>query len=117
MIRLNHYGQALIEFVLLLPIFVFMLFALIDLGKLFYLKNSMESKMEDVITIYSTEKNIAYVQEKLNLTKEKMDLKIQNEENYLHFFLEKEIDFITPGFHLIFKNPYKIETKRVISYE
>ena len=47
----NKKGQALIEFVIILPIFVFMILAVIDLGKILYFGNILESKMDNVITM------------------------------------------------------------------
>lgn len=113
----NKKGQALVEFAIILPIFVFMLFASIDLGKIFYIKNNLESRLEDVVTAYQNEKQIEKIKEELKLSKEKINLSIQNEGDYSEFYLKKETDLITPGLNILLGNPYLIEAKRVIYNE
>lgn len=110
-------GQALIEFVILLPIFIFMIFGVIDLGKILYTKNNLESKMEEVITSYENVKNELEVEKKLNLEKEHIIFSITKEKEYTEFKLEKQMDIITPGLNSILGNPYQITTKRVIYSE
>lgn len=113
----NQKGQALVEFVILLPIFIFMLFTCIDFGKILYTKNNLESKMDDVITVYDDNGNVEDVKKSLNLTKEKIDLEIKSENNYLTFSLQKKIDLITPGLNLLLGNPHEAIVKRVIYNE
>lgn len=109
-------GQALVEFVIILPIFIMLLLAVIDLGTIFYSKISLESKMSDVIDSYQSGKSQEEITKLFNFTK-KDNLKILEEEDYLTFFLTKQIDIITPGLQLIFDSPYKIEVKRSILNE
>ncbi len=117
MIRNNRCGQALVEFVILLPIFIFMLFAIIDFGKILYTKNNLESKMDDVITLYESKKNVEEITEDLNLTKEKISLGKETDNAYTYFILNKEVEILTPGLNLILKNPYQASVKRVIYNE
>lgn len=114
MIQKNCHGQALVEFVILLPIFIFMLFAIIDFGKILLTQNNLESKMDDVITLYENSKNTEEIVEKLNLTNDKISLEKQNENEYVNFTLKKEVEIITPGLNLVFGSPYQASAKRVI---
>ncbi len=113
----NKHGQALVEFVIILPIFIFMIFVVIDVGKIFYIKNNLESRLEDVITLYETVSNKYKIMQDLKLEKEKIKLDIKTQENYLEFNLEKEVEIITPGLNIILNNPYKAIAKRVIYHE
>ena len=113
----NKKGQALVEFVIILPIFIFMIFGVIDLGKILYTKNNLESKMEEVITSYEKSKNEVEVERNLDLEKEHIVLSIAKEKEYTEFKLEKQMDIITPGLNSILGNPYQITTKRVIYSE
>ncbi len=108
-------GQALVEFVIILPIFIFMLFACIDFGKILYTQNNLESKMDDIITVYEKEKNVESMQEKL--AGEKIELEKKEEEEYQNFIMTKKIDIITPGLNLILGSPYEAKVKRVIYNE
>ena len=114
---MNKRGQALVEFVIILPIFIFMLFATIDIGKILYFTNKIENKLDDVISMY--EKNNTTEDIKTNLAQDikKTDLKIIKEETYVEFIIIKKIDIITPGLNLIFNDPYELKTKRVIYNE
>ena len=46
---MNKKGQALVEFIIILPVFVFMLLGMIDIGKIMFFNNQIESKMDDVV--------------------------------------------------------------------
>ena len=43
----NHRGQALVEFVVVLPILIMLLFATIDFGLIIYNKSKLESKLKE----------------------------------------------------------------------
>lgn len=113
----NKSGQALVEFVIVLPIFLFLLFAIIDFGKILYTENSLESKIDEVITLYKNDKKIEKIKEDLSFTKDKINLEYTKEDNYVNFTLEKGVTVITPGLNLILGNTYKASAKRVILNE
>ena len=115
--KLNRAGQALVEFVIILPIFIFMIFAVIDLGKILYFQNNLESKMDEVITYYESIKNVDEIERKLYLNEDYISLKVEKDNQYVEFELSREMDIITPGLNLIFGNPYDITIKRVVYYE
>lgn len=114
---LNKKGQALVEFVIILPIFLFMLFSVIDFGKILYIKNNLESKMADFITAYEKESDLEKLNDKLQFSKEKIISNLYKEGDYIYFTLEKDVEIITPGLNLILGNPYKAKTSRVIYHE
>lgn len=113
----NRAGQALVEFVIILPIFIFMILAVIDLGKILYFKNNLESKMDDVVTTYETLKSEEEIAKRLQLGEDSISLEIKNDNEYIELKLTRSLDIITPGLNLIFGNPYLATTKRVIYYE
>ena len=113
----NKSGQALVEFVIILPIFIFMILAVIDLGKILYLKNNLESRMDDVVTHYDTLKTTEEISNLLKLSQDSIDLNIKIDGEYTEFELKRSTDIVTPGLNLIFGNPYNITTKRVIYNE
>ena len=114
---MNKKGQALVEFVIILPLIVFMLLATIDIGKIFYTKNVLENKLNDVVTMYQNDKNIDAIKKNLNKDVKKSEFSITEDNENTKIELTKEVEIITPGLNLIFKNPYKIQVKRVISNE
>lgn len=111
---MNKKGQALVEFIIILPVFIFMLLAMIDIGKILYFNNKIESKMDDVITMYENKYQYEVIKKSISKDLQNTTFKMNENEKYIEFILEKKVDIITPGLNLIFDNPYKINVKRVI---
>ena len=112
--KMNKKGQALVEFIIILPVFIFMLLAMIDIGKILYFNNKIESKMDDVITMYENKYQYEVIKKSISKDLQNTTFKMNENEKYIEFILEKKVDIITPGLNLIFDNPYKINVKRVI---
>lgn len=108
--RLNKNGQALIEFILIVPVLLIILSLIIDFGQIMYTKNVLEAEVNYLVDDYKN---------KLDLTTEIKDAKIDinNEKNNIEIILSKEINILTPGLNHIIGNPYEASAKRVISNE
>lgn len=109
----NNKGQALIEFVLILPVFVFLLFAVYDIGMIFSKKNSLENDSSDIIELYDSGKEIYEIKEMYK----NLNIEITDEEEYKMIIVEDQVKLITPGLNLVFGNPYKINIERYIANE
>ena len=109
----NNKGQALVEFILILPVILAILLVIIDLGKIFNEKNTLENTSIDIIELYKNGKSIDEIKEKYN----DIEIKSNISDNYLTIKLKKEIEIITPGLNIILDNPYIIEVERVVYYE
>ena len=109
----NNKGQALVEFILILPVILAILLVIIDLGKIFNEKNTLENTSIDIVELYKNGKSIDEIKNKYN------DISITTniENNYLTIKLKKEIEIITPGLNIVLDNPYPIEVERVVYYE
>ena len=114
---INRKGQALVEFVMILPIFLFLLFAIIDFGKLLYIKNNLESTMDEVIDDYRSRENVDEINTKLKQKNANQWVTLKKEEEYLTFSLREEVALITPGLNLILKNPFDVTIERSIKHE
>ena len=55
---LNRRGQALVEFILILPIFIMLMFVIIDFGMVFNEKNKLENKSMEIIEFINQRKEI-----------------------------------------------------------
>ena len=110
---LNTKGQALVEFVLILPIFIFLLFSIYDFGMIFNKKNSLESNSIDIIDLYKNGKNIDEIKELYT----DLDISIEPDDKYNKIVVSDKIKLITPGLNRIFGNPYKIQVVRYITNE
>ena len=118
----NQKAQALIEFVLILPVLIMFLFSIIDFGTIFIRKSELENKINDayeaaksstdVSTLYS---NIESAINK-DSNKHSLELTFDNESDYMNIKLISEVKTITPGLNLIIGYPYKVTVERVIKY-
>ena len=115
---LNKKGQALVEFIIILPIFVMMLLCVVDIGKIIFFQNRLEGKIEDVITLYKNENTYDNILKELKKEDKDLKLEIANDNNeYIEFKLIKEVEIITPGLNIIFGNPYDLDVRRVVYYD
>lgn len=113
MIVMNNKGQALVEFVLILPIFLLLLLAVYDFGRIFNTKNILLSDSNDIVEMVKNEKTIDDVK---NIYDD-IDIKISDEEEYRVIEVSDKIELMTPGFNKIFGEPYIVMVKRYIPNE
>ena len=112
---MNKKGQALVEFIMVIPIIIMMLFAIIDFGLVFYNKNKLESKLNDTAFMISNKESEESINKFINMdSNTKVKYNLINDEKYKTIELYTSIKLMTPGANLIFSNPYKISVKRVI---
>ena len=97
---MNKKGQALIEFVLVLPILIFILLLIVDIGRLTIMKNHLES----VLT--SVNKDTENINDK--------EYKISTYKKDGYIYLKACTTTYTPGLSRILGNPACMETSKEI---
>lgn len=97
---MNKKGQALIEFVLVLPILIFILLLVVDMGRLMIMKNHLETVLNNVDKDTNTINDLEY------------DIKIEKKDNYI--ILKSCIDVTTPGLSKIVGNPACVNVSKEI---
>jgi len=107
---MNNKGQALVEFVLILPVFILILFVIIDFGMIISTKNSLENKSVDIVGFIKNDKS----KEEIVSIYEDLNIDITNENNYIKLIISKDVDIITPGLNRILEDPYLVEVERII---
>ena len=107
---MNKKGQALVEFVLILPIFILVLFAIVDFGMIINARSTLENNSLDIVEFVKNDKDV----ESLNKIYDDIDIEINEEIDYLKVILSKEIDIITPGLNRVFDDPYMVKVERYI---
>ena len=109
---MNKKGQALVEFILVLPVLVLLIFALFDIGRIIMAKNHLENTMTECIDLASSGESIDSINSYLKKDKE-YDITFSiREGEYNMYHLETSIKLITPGMKRILSNPYKITLER-----
>ena len=63
---MNRKGQALVEFVLILPVFILILFAIVDFGTILSKKNELENDSIDIVLLINNGTNIDEIKNKLS---------------------------------------------------
>lgn len=118
---MNKKAQALVEFVLILPVLIILLFAIIDFGNIFINKSNLEADMDIATKVLRDSTDVNTLQEEIKTAVSANDKTIKvevsfDETDYVKIRLIKEIKTITPGLNLILGYPYKATSERVIKY-
>ena len=118
----NRKAQALIEFVLILPILIMILFSIIDFGNIFVTNSSLENKLDDAYEVLKSSTDITTLQTDVESVvntnaSDDIEVSISFENNgYVKITLTDEVKTITPGLNLILGYPYKVKVERVIKH-
>lgn len=108
---MKNKGQALTEFILILPVFMLIVFSLVDFGTIIYKKYTLENDMDVIVDLYKQDKTVILDN---YINKNKLNINYQTDSDLTTITLEKKIEFMTPGLSLVMDNPYVISIKRVI---
>lgn len=108
---MKNKGQALTEFILILPVFMLIVFSIIDFGTIIYKKYTLENDMDIIVDLYKQNKTLV-IESYVN--KNNLSINYQTNNDLTTITLEKKLNFKTPGLSLVINNPYIISIKRVI---
>lgn len=115
---MNRKGQALIEFILILPVFLMILFIIIDFAVIFNAKNNLESDSNTIIELIKNGKSVDEILQLYKKEDNNFNITLVKEDNnYIKVILEDYVDLITPGLNRVLEDPYPIKLERVIYYE
>ena len=107
---MNKKGQALVEFIVILPVIIFIVMMIVDFMTIFSYKNKLESEMNIVANLYKENKL-----EEINNNQYTFNYNIK--DNYVYLTLYYNYKTITPGLSYVLGNPYEIKCERVILNE
>lgn len=105
----NNKGQALIEFILILPIILLFLTSIFDIGNIIINKYQLQDNLDSIVELYQNDDTT-----KMNLIadKENFDIKISSNDSYTKLKLTKNLKITTPGLSNLIGS--KITTERNI---
>lgn len=112
---LNKKGQALVEFILILPIFLMILFIIVDFGMIFSTKSSLENASSDIVLLIQNNEDIDNIPSLYDGYD--IDINLSNDGKYYNILVKKSVDLFTPGINKLLDDPYIITIKRVVPHE
>ena len=107
----NNKGQALVEFIIVLPIFLLLLISVIDFGNIISKKYSLENDIDVVSELYLNEEF-----DEINTYVKNKDIKINysNDNSLVTIKLTKNIKIISPMLNIVFGKNYDIDVEKSI---
>lgn len=100
-------GQALVEFVIILPILLLVVISMIDFGNLLYQKYQLEQDLEYISDLYIANDTNALEQEK-----QKLHVTTVEDGSFLTLQVQKEANLASPILRRVLGDHYQIETSR-----
>ena len=97
---MNKKGQALIEFIIILPIFIMMMLAVFDCVRIYSEKSKLEGIIEDVILDDNTYSDV-------NVTKNRVNKGTE-------YVVSKDIELCSPVVSVVTGTKYNVTVKRLI---
>ena len=105
---MNNKGQALVEFVLVFPLFLIIICTIIELGSINYQKLKLEDELETIVSMYLKDEDTTNYVKANNLKME-----IINESSQIKIELTKDVKIVTPVLKSIYSGKYALKTERV----
>ena len=110
---MNKRGQALIEFVLILPIVIIILFVIVDFGIIFSHKASLENNSYDIIELIKNGENIENIENKYV----GKSITVSTDGDYMVVNISENVKIFGFGLKNILPNPYPISLERYLPNE
>ena len=107
----NNKGQALVEFVIILPVFLLLVMCVIDFGNIITKKHSLENDIDTISDMYKDSKY-----EDINRYVEDKNIKItyKNKDELFVISLNRSVNITSPILNLIFGKKYEINVEKSI---
>ena len=110
---MNKRGQALIEFVLILPVFILILFVIVDFGIIFSHKSSLENSSSDIVELIKNGDSLDSIQSKYV----GKSISVSIDGDYQVIRISENVKIFNFGLKKILPNPYPILLERYIPNE
>ena len=104
-------GQALVEFILIIPVLMFIILASIDTCNIVTSKYKLEDQMSTIVSLYENN-SLSDINSYANLYH--LTVNYNTYDNYTTISLSKNVSIMTPGLNNILGKKMKIETRRTI---
>ena len=107
---MNRKGQALVEFVLILPIFILLLFSIIDFGMILSKMNELENISVDVVEMFKNNDNV----NDINSLYPNVNIVTDSDDKYTRVMISSDVEVMTPLLNRVLGDVYIVKVERVI---
>lgn len=114
---MKNKGQALVEFIIILPILIIIMLGIIDFCMLFSKKNNLENTLDEVVLIWKENNTKESVDAYLKKVDDDIIFEYAKNDETIKLILKDNYEVFTPGLNRILSNPYTIKVSRVIYNE
>ncbi len=107
----DNKGQALVEFIIILPLLLLIIISIIDFGNIFTKKYSLENDLDTIVDLYETQEY-----SKINdyTNNKNIEINYKEENNFLTINLSKDIKIYSPILNTILGNSYSVNVDRSV---
>lgn len=107
----NNKGQALVEFIIIVPVLILIISALLDFGNIIYQKYKLEDNLDTVINLYELNKNNDIDN---YLMDNNISINYEYDGEYTKIILKKDVNINTIILNNIIGKKYQISTDKTI---
>ncbi len=107
----NERGQALIEFLMIVPILFFIIMAVFDFGNILYQRYELENHLDVISDLYKEEDTSGLDE---YLKKNGLVMDVNKENKYQVISVKRKVSIVTPGLGKILGSPYSISTTKTL---
>lgn len=107
----NNKGQALVEFIIVLPIFLLLMISIIDFGNIILKKYSLENDVDVIADMYKENK---YSDINNYISDKDIIINYSEENDLFNISLSKDIKINSPMLTVILGKTYEISTTKSI---
>jgi Flp pilus assembly protein TadG len=115
----SNRGQALVEFAIILPVFLMLVFGMIDFGRIILRSNQIENHVQNAVQQSIFGVSDADVENNIDDSVDfnyTFTIELDTPDlGQVTMTMTSEVDIITPGLNLIVDDPYIVVSKRVFS--
>ncbi len=111
---MKNRGQALVEFIIVLPIFLLLVMSLVDFGNIIYKKYVLENDIDLLAKMYMNSdygKMNSYVKDK------NLEISYVTKNDLFTINIKKDVNIISPIVSLALGKKYEINTSKALYYE
>lgn len=108
---MNKRGQALVEFILVLPVLLLIIISMVDIGNIFLKKFDLNNDLETVTSLY-TNGDISELNNYLHT--ENITLETSDKDDMLTITLNQKVEVSTPIIKAVLGDNYEIKASQTI---